>query len=549
MDGQIVIGTKIDTKSFESQIDALEDKLDTLTKEYSVAMKDADFPEEEILKYRKEIEQTTNKIVDLRKKQNELNQKNIFGNMSNSLGKVISKVTKWGLAVFGVRSAYMFVRQAMSTLSEYDDGMAYKLEYIRWLIATAIKPVIEWIINAVFKLIGIIGGAIKAISGVNIFANSSAKAFEKMKKNAKATQKSTSAIKKDLYGWDEATRIGESGGLAGAGGGALKIDFPDIEDFSKTVDEWAEKVKRWFLGGDTFKEGVENTFKIWEDQFKQFDKKILEPYVKTPLKNFFYPIDKYVVPPIKKTISEVKELLKPITNFFDEYFVSPIKGMFNNLELALRPIINRIIDDINYVLEPLGLKIPRIEDKIKKGTVATEKTIKGATQRSGQDIEENLTDNLKDTIYYAEELGSQEYKVDIKAPTLNPIEKTINKLKEGLKSLTGKTWKMNASLAISGATKGAVSGATQINAVNVHLAKGGIINNPGRGVPVGGAIAGERGKEGVIPLTDSQQMEMIGEAIGRYVTINLTNTIKMNARQIAKETKRVSAENDFATNS
>ena len=532
MDGQIVIGTKIDTKSFESQIDALEDKLDTLTKEYSVAMKDADFPEEEILKYRKEIEQTTNKLIKLKKQQDDLGKTGLQ-NVGKSMSSIIGKVTKWGLAVFGVRSAYMFVRQAMSTLSEYDDGMAYKLEYIRWLIATAIKPVIEWIINAVFKLIGIIGGAIKAISGVNIFANSSAKAFEKMKKNAKATQKSTSAIKKDLYGWDEATRIGESGGLAGAGGGALKIDFPDIEDFSKTVDKWAEKVKRWFFGGDTFKEGVENTFKIWEDQFKQFDKKILEPYVKTPLRNFFYPIDKYVVPPIKKTISEVKELLKPINNFFDEYFVSPIKGMFNNLELALRPIINKIIDDINYVLEPLGLKIPRIEDKIKKGTVATEKTVTGAIK------------NIKTS---ADNLTNKDYKLDIKSATLSNITKGLTNTTNSLKTLTSKTWNIKTSWQAQ-ATSGGLQGLKNLTINLPKMAKGGILNNPGRGVPVGGAIAGERGKEFYMPLQDEQMLNMVGEAIGRYVTINLTNTIKMNARQIAKETKRVSAENDFATNS
>lgn len=539
MDGQIVIGTKIDTKSFESQIDALEDKLDTLTKEYSVAMKDADFPEEEILKYRKEIEQTTNKLIKLKKQQDDLGKTGLQ-NVGKSMSSIISKVTKWGLAVFGVRSAYMFVRQAVSTLAEYDDGMANKLEYIRWALATAIKPLVEWLINAVFELLGVLGGVIKAISGVNIFANSSAKAFAKLKKNAKDTQKSTSAIKKDLYGWDEVTRIEESSGLlGGTSGGKNILDVPNIDDIAeekaKTIKETFEEAKTAAGILPTFIalkviEAVDNMKKA----FAGVNNSIIQPYI---------------VKPFKEAINQIKELLKPITNFFDEYFVSPIKGMFNNLRQVLTPIINGIIDDVNHLLEPLGLKIPRIEGKIKKGTVATEKTIKGATQRSGQDIEENLTDNLKDTIYYAEELGSQKYNIDIKAPELNPIEKTINKLKEGLKTLTKKTWKINSTLAISGATKGAVSGATQINAVNVQMAKGGILNNPGRGVPVGGAIAGERGKEFYMPLQDEQMLNMVGEAIGRYVTINLTNTIKMNARQIAKETKRVSAENDFATNS
>jgi hypothetical protein len=81
-----------------------------------------------------------------------------------------------------------------------------------------------------------------------------------------------------------------------------------------------------------------------------------------------------------------------------------------------------------------------------------------------------------------------------------------------------------------------------------RLAKGGIINQPGRGVMVGSAIAGEHGAEGVIPLTDSQQMALLGEAIGRYITItaNITNT--MNGRIISREIKRIGAEQDFAYN-
>jgi phage-related protein len=81
-----------------------------------------------------------------------------------------------------------------------------------------------------------------------------------------------------------------------------------------------------------------------------------------------------------------------------------------------------------------------------------------------------------------------------------------------------------------------------------RLAKGGIINMPGRGVPVGSAIAGERGQEGVIPLTDSQQMALLGEAIGKYITINANITNTMNGRVISKELQKIQAENDFAFN-
>ena len=77
-----------------------------------------------------------------------------------------------------------------------------------------------------------------------------------------------------------------------------------------------------------------------------------------------------------------------------------------------------------------------------------------------------------------------------------------------------------------------------------RLAKGGIINLPGSGV----AIGGESGREGVIPLTDSQQMELLGEAIGKYITVNASITNTMNGRVISRELQKINNENDFAFN-
>lgn len=82
-----------------------------------------------------------------------------------------------------------------------------------------------------------------------------------------------------------------------------------------------------------------------------------------------------------------------------------------------------------------------------------------------------------------------------------------------------------------------------------RLAKGGIVNLPGKGVPVGAsAYAGETGREGVIPLTDSQQMALLGEAIGRYITVNATINNSMNGRLISREIQKINNESDFAFN-
>ena len=81
-----------------------------------------------------------------------------------------------------------------------------------------------------------------------------------------------------------------------------------------------------------------------------------------------------------------------------------------------------------------------------------------------------------------------------------------------------------------------------------YLATGGIINNPGTGVPLGMARGGEAGAEGVIPLTDTQAMETLGETIGKYITINASITNTMNGRVISRELQKINTNNDFAMN-
>lgn len=105
----------------------------------------------------------------------------------------------------------------------------------------------------------------------------------------------------------------------------------------------------------------------------------------------------------------------------------------------------------------------------------------------------------------------------------------------GIKAVTG------------GFAKGGVSGFAQGGVVK--MATGSIISQPGRGVPMSRAIGGEAGREGILPLTNSQMMAELGRSIGEWVTVNLTNITKIDNRQLAKEQKNINARNDFLTNS
>ena len=80
-----------------------------------------------------------------------------------------------------------------------------------------------------------------------------------------------------------------------------------------------------------------------------------------------------------------------------------------------------------------------------------------------------------------------------------------------------------------------------------RLAKGGLVNNPGNGVFMGNYVAGERGPEAVLPLTD-EVFDRLGLAIGRHTSINATIPVYAYNRQVAREIRRIEASQSFATN-
>lgn len=138
----------------------------------------------------------------------------------------------------------------------------------------------------------------------------------------------------------------------------------------------------------------------------------------------------------------------------------------------------------------------------------------------------------------------------------------MNGLWENIKQTASKAWNTitgwfskGVSVPVSVETSGNFRQASSYHAKGAIMypklqyhANGGIINQPGRGVPITQHIGGERGAEGIIPLTDSQQMDLLGQSITKYMTINLTNINQLNGRLISRELTKIKAQQDFASN-
>lgn len=166
-----------------------------------------------------------------------------------------------------------------------------------------------------------------------------------------------------------------------------------------------------------------------------------------------------------------------------------------------------------------------------------------------------LKERYKDVDKKLQEVSNSTDKNKQKTKELNkeidnlPNKKTVN-IDVKTENATKKTKGFLASLINDGifAPINQLSKNLGLNFKIPYLATGGIINNPGSGVPLGMARGGEAGAEGVIPLTDAQAMETLGATIGKYISISATVPVYVGNRQIAREIKKINAENDFAMN-
>lgn len=549
-DGTVVLGTEIDTTGAKEGIKELE-KMDVTGK---------------FDKLKGIVGAIGNKMKSV--------IASVFG-VSKAVVSLIAKLGIIGVLIGGIVLVAKIISDAFRIATEENQELQAQIQYIKFAIqsiarvlAETIGKILVWIIKKLNEILGFVGGIIKAITGKNIFEKASIKDFsnslKKADKNSKGLSKNLKEIQKTLAGFDEINKL--SGGSAGVGllGGSADdiskyIDAGD--DLATKTESWGEKIKKAFRI-PTPEEIWSGTMDLYKAMWQTIDKIFKFSEIYEQLKTTFKPIVKWTNENILTPIwNDIKTTFEPLTTWFDNNVKEPAKTMFGGLwdELLsiLAPYINTVIDWINNAFGIFGVNIKHVETKTDKATKEGKKDLKSVDKKideTGNVIETNINDNLDTAKEKAIDLASESYDVKIgNTEIVDANEKMLNLL-DYLKQLTGKTWKIVTNIATQGGNslKNWYNDTlrSQLKGVGINLprlAKGGIVNLPGNGVPVG-AIAGERGSEGVIPLTDSQQMELLGQAIGRYITINLTNVTKLNARQIAKEVKNVTNESEFATN-
>lgn len=247
MDGWIQIGTDLDTKQFDIQIESLERKVKELENEIDSAG-EMKYSSRQLEEAQIELEKTKNKLVALKEQKEKLENvddekiSKSLKNINSHTGNIIQNIGRWALAIIGVSGAYGAIRSAMSTLSQYNKQLAADLSYIRYALAKTLEPLILGFVNIVYKLLAYVNYLAKAWFNVNLFANASSKSFQNATNNLSKANKQAEKLNKSTQGFDEMNIVQDSSSST-EGVSMPSMDLSNLEDVK--IPEWLVKFKEF----------------------------------------------------------------------------------------------------------------------------------------------------------------------------------------------------------------------------------------------------------------------------------------------------------------
>lgn len=492
-------------------------QLEELNTKYSKQLNNLDDINKKIKENAKNQGLVTNEIEETNKKLQQAKGingiKDVMDNVNKSTSNAIKKVGKWVLAIFGVRSAYMFVRQSASTLAQYNEQIATDLEYMQFALASMLQPLIERMINLAYKLLTYVNYIAKAWFGVDLFANASAKAMEKGSKSA-------DKMKKSLAGFDEMNVLNDNG-TTGAMGASPSMDLSAPEDVPiPSWIQWIADNKDIVIAGLLGIAGGLTAISLGLTAIQGLGIGLIlagivlliqgiVDFIKDPSWDAFLTI----LQGIALVVAGIAILMGGWIVALVALGVAIVTYVIQNWD-KVKEILGKVGSWIyDKIIKPVGDFFVGLWDGIVNGVKTAVKLVKDAFS-SVVSFFSNLISkivNLFKTIgtKVGNAIGSA-FKIVING-VLKAIENILNFPIKSINKL------INVINKVPGINLGTLPTFSL-----PRLAKGGIINMPGRGVPVGGAsaIAGERGQEGVLPLTDSQQMDLLGQAIAKHMVIN-----------------------------
>lgn len=174
--------------------------------------------------------------INLKEQQKQVNS------INTTIGSAVKKVARWSLALVGIRSAYAGIRSLVNQVSQYNKQVSTDLQYMGFALAKTFEPFVQWIINALYKILGLVNQLFVVLFGINLFKKSGVSSFQKaMAKSAKSAKE----IKNSLASFDEMNILEDTSQKdtgAGASGGVGTPSF-DLSQMQGEPPQWMIWIK------------------------------------------------------------------------------------------------------------------------------------------------------------------------------------------------------------------------------------------------------------------------------------------------------------------
>lgn len=160
--------------------------------------------------------------------------------ISDSIGKSVKQLLKYGVALLGINTIYQGLKSSanawLNSGAEGTEQLKSNIDSITVAIGSGLQPVIQAVYNLVIKLLGVVASLIKTFTGINIFANATTKNLTNATSSAKDLNNELSSV-----GFDEQEKLQDnSSSSSGSGDVSPTIDYTTL---ANQFTEFAEKVK------------------------------------------------------------------------------------------------------------------------------------------------------------------------------------------------------------------------------------------------------------------------------------------------------------------
>lgn len=509
---------------------------------------------QKISEYQEKIDQIeTNKI------------KSGIDSVGKSLQTQIGKISKMAMAVAGVRTAWAGVRKIMSLVQQYNPQISADLEYMGYAIAQIFLPIAQKLVSILYTILNYVNAIMTAWFGINLFSNSGVKNFQKMSKNAKE-------INKFLAGFDEMNVIQDNSSssknsaipsmdLSEGMQGEVPIWLQWIIDNKELILTILEGIGAAILAIKLGLSGIQglgigmmivgiistiqNLIKYLQDpSWDNFGKIITGIGVAILGLGLIIGGPTGLILIISGAIAIIVGLIISNWENIKNIFQKGIDWLTNLQE----KVMNWFMENLNSIGDKFGIVGQLIMGVVVGTFNYAVEIVKGAINII-IDVFDGLFTGIKQIFDGIIMIFKGDFKngfISIGKGILNILIGIINGFISGLNALL---YPVRGLIASAGKILGKSWTISSVSIPKIPLlATGGIVDLPRRGVNIGGAIAGEAGAEGVIPLTDQRAMETLGETIGRYITINANITNTMNGRVISRQLQQIKNEEKFAYN-